>query len=256
VRAMAPHLRAARDQWNRRGRRGHAPGVYLITLTAPHSGDLVADRRRLGDAWRDVSKRASYGGYQLGARWSERKWWGHHAMVYEATPGTAGDGHMHIHAAVISQWVPYAELRAAWERAIPGAVIVDVQSPADARAKANQRGRKLHDVSNAAEYLAKYVTKGVEPTEMTGRKAGELLIALRGRRKVTTSRHFWRPLAERRGCPTCGQSHVLVEAPCGLQEHAPAAVISAAAERSRWRPPRVGAQVALRWSEISSATAS
>lgn len=257
VRAMGPQLRAAHDAWVKGGRRGYQPGVYLITLTMPHSGDLVTDRKTMGAAWRDLSKAASYGGYHKGARrnadghpcrgadWVDAKWWGHHAMVYEVTKGTVGDGHMHAHAAVISGWVPYDELRATWERSIPGAVIVDVVSPEDARKKAKERGRKLNAISNAAEYLAKYVTKGVEPAEMTGRKAGEMLVAFRGRRKVTTSAHFWRPLADRSGCPTCKQAHRLVEAPCGIQQHAPAAVLLAAAERSRWRPPR--GQVGIRW---------
>lgn len=235
TRAMDSHLTAAKRTWAK-CRRGYAPGVYLITLTAPHSGNLATDRETLGRAWRELSKAASYG-----------NWWAHHAMVYEATPGTKGDGHMHMHVAVISSWIPYDEIRALWGRAIPGAVHVDFQSPADAREAAKLRGRKANEVSNAAEYLAKYVTKGVEPIDMTGRKAGELLVAFRGRRKVTTSRHFWRPLAERRGCQECGEPHRLIEAPCGLIEHAPGAVLASMAERSRWRPPRGAPQVPIRW---------
>lgn len=246
VRAMDPHLRAAVDLWSRRGRRGPRPGIYLLTLTAPHSGDLVTDRRTLGDAWRSISKRASYGGYQLGERYSERKWWGHHALVYEATSGTKHDGHMHAHVACISQWVPYRELRDAWAGEIPGAVIVDCQSPIDAQRKATARGRRTDAVSNAAQYLAKYVTKGVEPTELTGRKAGELLIAMRGRRKVTVSRGFWEPTRDREHrCRTCGQMHVMKEAPISLQEHAPAAVFASLVARSRWRPPTGQPRLAL-----------
>jgi len=275
VRAMGPQLRGARDRWNRKGARGRAPAIYLLTLTMPHSGDLVTDRKTMGVAWRELSKAASYGGYQRGdrytpnaskfertnkglklaraeGRYSLDKWWGHHAGVYEVTPGTVGDGHMHMHIAVISRWVPYHELRAAWEAAIPGAVIVDVVSPEDARRKAEKYGRKLNGVSNAAEYLSKYVTKGVEPSEMTGRKAGELLVAFRGRRKVTTSRGFWRPLAGRVGCTECNECHRLVEAPHGLQQHAPAAVLASASERSRWRPPRGAPQIMLRWPASSS----
>ena len=248
TRAMGPHLRAAVDAWNRAGGRGPRPGIYLVTLTAPHSGDLVVDRRVMGDAWRELSKRASYGGYRHGERWYDEKWWGHHAMVYEATKGTKGDGHLHAHAAVISQWVPYKEMRAAWEQAIPGAVVVDVVSPQEQAKRASARGKKANGVGDAAFYLAKYVTKGVEPSELSGRKAGELLVAFRNRRKVTTSRHFWRPLRDREAtCKGCGQIHRLVESPVGLQEHAPAAVMSSLMERSRWRPPRGAPQVRLRW---------
>ena len=235
---MGPHLRAARDMWNRGGRRGMAPGIYLITLTAPHSGDLVEDRRVLGEGWRELSKRASYGG-----------WWGHHALVWEATSGDNGEGHLHAHVAVISSWVPYAELHAAWRDAVPGALVVDVVDPGEARARAKKRGRRLNDVGSAANYLSKYVTKGVEPTELSGRKAGELLVAFRGRRKVTTSRGFWKPLSARKGCPTCGADHRLVAAPCGLQAVAPGAVLRAQCERVGLRLQRGSPQVGLRWRE-------
>lgn len=245
VRAMGPHLRAAVEQWARRGKRGPRPGIYLVTLTAPHSGDLGTDRKVMGDAWRELSKRASYGGYYYadGNRWSERKWWGHHALVWEATDGTDGRGHLHAHVAAISQWVPYAELHATWDQAIADAsgnprvaCHVDVVSPTEQAARSNARGRKANGPSDAAFYLAKYVTKGVQPGELSGRKAGELLAASRGRRKVTTSRGFWRPLAARGcDCPTCGQAMRLVGAPVGLQQHAPGAVISSAVVRSRWR---------------------
>jgi len=247
VRAMGPHLRAAVDQWARRGKRGHRPGIYLLTLTAPHSGDLEIDRKVMGRGWRAVSKAASYGGYQLGARYSLRAWWGHHALVWEATAGTANDGHLHAHVAVISQWVPYVELRRTWAAAVPGACIVDAVSPADMAARAKGRGYKSDAVGSAAFYLAKYVTKGVQPSDLPGVKAGQLLAALRNRRKVTTSRHFWRPLAARgSSCRTCGTAHVLVEAPCGLQAHAPAAVLRALVEqRTRRRLARGSPQAAL-----------
>lgn len=251
MKAMGVHLRVAIDAWRRKGAKGPKPGIYLVTLTMPHSGDLVADRTTMGDAWRDLSKRASYGGYQLGERYSLRKWWGHHAVVYEATDGTKSDGHMHCHAAVISQWVPYAELRAQWARSIPGAVIVDVVAPHVAVAKANAKGYATNQAGTAANYLAKYVTKGVDPSEMSGRKAGELLVAFAGRRKVTTSRHFWR--VHSNAVPTCNGcacAFRLTSSPIGLQEHAPGAVLSSLAERTRWKPARGSPQVALRWGSL------
>jgi hypothetical protein len=258
---MKAHLRSAVDAWKRSGRRGSKPGVYLVTLTMPHSGDLVTDRRVMGEAWGAISKAASYGGYYRGGEWkldeagkrvnvggtrSDAKWWGHHAVTYEVTGGTKNDGHLHAHAAVISQWVPYEELHAAWREACPGAKHLDVVDPATQAKRSNAHGRKANGASTAAEYLAKYVTKGVEPRELTGRKAGEMLVAFRGRRKVTTSRYFWRPLVGRtKHCEGCNECHRLVEAPDGLQTVAPAAVLASLVERTRWKPPRLSPQLTL-----------
>lgn len=239
ARSMKAHLRTAVDAWIRGGRKGSKPGVYLITLTMPHSGDLVTDRRVIGEAWGAISKAASYGGYYVGDTKSEAKWWGHHAVVYEVTGGKKDDGHLHAHAAVISQWVPYNELRAAWSEACPGAKYLHVVDPATQAQRSKAFGRKANTASNAAGYLAKYVTKGVEPRELTGQKAGEMLVAFRGRRKVTTSRYFWRPLAGRsKRCECCNEFHTLVEAPDGLQHVAPAAVLASMQERSKWKPAR------------------
>jgi hypothetical protein len=193
----------------------------------------------MGNAWRAVSKAASYGGYTVGERYSAKAWWGHHAVTYEVTGGTKRDGHLHAHAAVISQWVPYDELHEAWRAACPGARHIDIVDPGTHAKRARERGHKANGSSTAAEYLAKYITKGVEPSELTGRKAGEMLVAFRGRRKVTTSRYFWRPLEGRvKWCTSCDEAHRLVESPDGLQHVAPAAVLRSRIERSRWRPPR------------------
>lgn len=225
VRAMDAHLRAARSRWSSTSG-GKRPGIYLITLTTPHSGDLEVDRRRMGEAWRRLSKEASY-----------RRWWSAHALVYEATGGSSGEGHLHAHVAVVSSWVPYAELHEAWRRAMPGAEVLDVQAPGRARSGAGQ----------AAQYLSKYVTKGVDPGEFSGRKAGELLVAFRGRRKVTTSKGFWTPLLCRQGCRSCGLAHRLVGAPVSLQTIAPGAVLRAHAELAGWWVPRGPVQSGLRW---------
>ncbi len=226
TRSMDRHVRAARGIWNRDRRYldGHMlPGVYLITLTGPHSGDLATDREVMGAAWRRLHKTAA------------GRWWGAYALTWEATSGTDGKGHMHAHVAVVSSWVPYEELHAAWRRAMPGAIVLDVRAPNGAR---NQAGR-------AANYLAKYVTKGVDTAEFTGRKAGELLVAFRGRRKVTTSRHFWIP--EHKVCRTCNCYHRNVGSPCALQDIAPGAVLRSMAERTRYRDvSRFVLQVQLR----------
>ncbi len=222
TRAMDSHVRAARGAWSRE-RRGMCPGVYLITLTIPHSGSIVVDRETIGKGWRELTKRASAG-----------NWWGAYALTYEVTPGRDGLGHVHAHVAVVSSWVPYDELHAAWT-AITGAVVLDVSPPRSGKA-----------CKTAADYLAKYVTKGVDPSVFTGQKAGELLAAMRGKRRVTTSVGFWRPTKERETlCPTCGQKHRALGAPPSLRSVAPGPVLRAMAERIGFFVPRGAIQSAL-----------
>lgn len=221
TRAMSSHVRAARAEWSQH-RRGKLPGVYLITLTVEHSGSIVSDRERLGVAWRDLTKIST-----------ARGWWGAYAMTYEITPGQDGKGHVHMHVAAVSSWIPYEDLHEAWRR-VSGARVLDVSAP-----RSGQSG-------SAADYLAKYVTKGVDPAVFTGQKAGELLVAMRGKRKVTTSRYFWRPSRDReRTCRACGKKHRSLGAPSSLQRVAPGAVLQARAERIGWWIPRGGIQAVL-----------
>lgn len=242
------------------------PGIYLITLTAPHSGDLEVDRDLMGEAVRKLTKHAGAHG-----------WWSAYALTWEATAGTAGDGHMHCHLAVISGWIPYTSkderyltraeipyealqsalarthgeplpatwrlekrrpargLHEVWRDAMPGAVVLDVQPPR----------RDVDQAISAGIYLAKYVTKGIDVAEFTGRKAGELLVAFRGRRKVSTSAHFW--VEKDPTCECCGQIVQSLGAPCSLRELMPGAVLRSMAERAGWFIPRGPPQVALRW---------
>lgn len=224
TRSLDAHVRAARGWWSTHGKPGMVPGVYLVTLTGPHTGDIEADRRRMGAAWRKLSKvgRAA-------------NWWGHYAATWEVTPGVDTRGHVHLHVACVSSWVPYDELHEAWRRAMPGALVLDVRAPTGSRKQA----------ASAANYLAKYVTKGVQPEDFTGAKAGELLVAFRGKRKVTTSLEFWIPVDY--ACRQCGCYHRMVEAPCSLQDVAPGAVLRAHAERLRWFIPRGEVQMRLDW---------
>lgn len=201
TRAMDAHLEGARRAWCGPDRRGMRPGVYLVTFTMPHSGDVVLDRGRMYTAWRAITKIAS-----------ARSWWGHFALTWEVTPGTRGDGHVHLHVAAISSWIPYDELREAWAAAMPGSIQPDVSAPK----------RSSKPAQSAADYLAKYVTKGVDPAVFTGQKAGELLVAFRGQRKVSTSIGFWVPIRDRdTACKVCGSLHRCLGAPSGLASVAP-----------------------------------
>lgn len=229
TRAMDAHVRAARGTWHAERKRGEArgmmPGVYLVTLTVPHSGSIVSDRETIAAGWRRLTKVAN-----------ARGWWGAYAMTYEVTPGTAEDGyrgHVHVHLAAISSWIPYDELREAWHK-FTGAEVIDVSAPRSGRCE------------SAADYLAKYVTKGVDPEVFTGQKAGELLVAMRGKRKVTTSKEFWRPTRDlEKTCKVCGERHMAIGSPPALVKVAPGAVLQAYAERVGWWVPRGGVQVLL-----------
>lgn len=225
TRSIDAHVKAARSDWSRRtGRKGMLPGVYLVTLTVQHSGSIQTDREELGKAWRKLTKVAQREG-----------WWSAYALVYEVTPGTRGDGHVHLHLAAVSSWIPYDRLHEVW-RSVSGARVLDVKAP-----RASTRAAK------AADYLSKYVTKGVEPSEFTGAKAGELLVALRGKRRVTTSLRFWEPIRDREACcPTCGEKARSMGAPESLRVVAPGAVLQAMAERIGWWIPRGGIQCELK----------
>ncbi len=261
-------LTAERSRWYRTpstSRRGMCPGVYLITLTAPHTGDLATDRERMGKGVRKLLKHANKFG-----------WWQTYALTWEATAGDDGKGHMHAHLAVISGWIPYRRketepgydedemqrwdsespnarprprkltrrrytsergVHDVWRDAMPGALVVDIKPPR----------RDTDEAASSAHYLAKYVTKGVDAAEFTGRKAGELLVAFRTRRKVTTSAYFW--VARDTACECCNEQFRSMGAPCSLQELLPGAVIRSKAERMRYWIPRGEPQVALRWSD-------
>lgn len=76
------------------------------------------------------------------------------------------------------------------------------------------------------------MTKGVDPEEFTGAKAGELLVAFRNRRKVSTSKKFWRDVKPK--CDCCGRDYRSVEAPCSLQDINPGAVLRSWVVRRKW----------------------
>ena len=233
TRAMDAHVRAARGAWHaarRRGeQRGMMPGVYLVTLTVPHSGSIATDRETIARGWRKLTKVAQAGG-----------WWSAYAMTYEVTPGSERDGrrgHVHVHLAAVSSWIPYDELHEAW-RKYTGAVVIDVSAP------------RSHRCESAADYLSKYVTKGVDPAVFTGQKAGELLVAMRGKRKITTSVGFWRPTKHLETlCKRCGCRHELVGVPQALARVAPWAVLKSLAERIGWWIPRGQVQKQLTMEE-------
>lgn len=222
--ALELHTIGAQKRWRATPaseRTGQRPGIYLVTLTVPHAGGVAAQRATIGRAWRGLTKIANKYG-----------WWSAYAATYEATPGSDGRGHVHLHVAAISSWIPYAELHEHWRRLAPGALVLDVQAP-----------RSDRSARTAANYLAKYVTKGVEASEFSGQLAGELLVVQRGKRRVTTSVDFWQLAPD--PCRICGAWHRQIGMPVGLQAIAPAGVLRGLAEVVGYWLPRGPAQSEL-----------
>lgn len=186
--------------------------MYMVTLTVRHTGSLEADRATLHAGWRALARVAG-----------AERWWSAYALTYEITPGRDGLGHVHAHAAVVAQWLPYDRIHEVW-RAATGSAVINVSAPS--------RSKKS---SAAGAYLAKYVTKGVQLEEFTGQKAGEVLVATYGVRRVTTSRRFWSRDDGPRLCGVCGERHRCMGAPPALRTLQPAGWLRATAElRGVW----------------------
>lgn len=165
----------------------------MLTLTAKHSSDLDAARRELTRSWNVVRgwlRRRT--GLRLRYLW-----------VVECTRGRLGRGHVHMHVVIMLPYVDYDDLRDAWERAttrrrhrersaIEPSRVIDVS-------RARQYGaRKL------AEYLAKYVSKGVDG--LRGDTAVRWWCATYYRRALSGARGVLSPLARHvpRTCRDCG----------------------------------------------------
>lgn len=201
--------RAAHAAWKSAGRpRKREPAVYLITLSTSHSGDVARDR---DDIWR---------GWRTWLRWLERTVGARvpYAAVWEVTAGRDGKGHVHCHVAAVLPWFDWSAAQAVWQRACPSSSHADYQ-----RCRA----------AGAAKYLAKYATKGASLDAMSGALAGELLAAWYGRRRISCSRGFWRPLQARGACECrrCGAAWNVVEVPHGIARDAPQEVLQALARR-------------------------
>ncbi len=164
--------------WHRATAGGVRCALRLTTLTVRHSGDLVADRARLADAWRRFYKRL-------------HEWVGRFAYVgcWEVTPGRDGRGHPHLHIAWIGpRFISYGGLLALWRAAID-----------DAGARINHvtsRGT----VESCANYLGKYLSKGVELGGFTDELRAQTLAAFYNAHLVLTSHKFWGP----KECGCCG----------------------------------------------------
>lgn len=197
--------RASGDRWR----------WVMVTGTVRHSGDVGADRDRLGNAWRKLRQ------------------WAHkrvgtfpYALAWEVTPGRDGRGHVHWHAIVLWPFIDWHEVRAEWKRAIG-------DDGAEIDLKACRKG-----AGGAAEYVSKYVSKGTNIREFSPVLAARVSAAFYGKRMVTASRGFWhRPPPE---CKSCGELYQLERAPGNLPGALPFEAWRSRARRNGVASERVG----------------
>ena len=199
LRACRAHTKAARRKGNKRR-------WVLVTLTCRHTGDLRADRRTIVEGWRKL-----------------RQWLHHdigqfpYAMTWEATEGTDGLGHVHAHVVALWPWVDWSAVAAEWRLATGG------------------KSSRIHLQSvrkggtGAANYLAKYVSKGVQPLRMTPKLAAQLLGSFYGKRIVSASRRFYVALPKE--CRCCGEPWRVLQQPPALATVDVAAVWDSHARR-------------------------
>lgn len=156
------------------------PRGTLQTVGVPHSGALETDERRLKRAW--IRWRAH-------AQKHYRRSWPY-VGVYEITASDAGHTHAHLIYHEPHTFQPWSLWRRWWVLALPGLQWISL--------------RRLYGTpAQQAGYLAKYLSKGIEPNTLTPKRAAELLHAWRGKRVITASRGYFCG-APRRCCPLCG----------------------------------------------------
>jgi hypothetical protein len=189
--------------------------LVLITLTLRHSGDIAADRARLAAGWRAFYKRlhALVGRYE-------------YVGVWEVTAGDDGLGHIHAHVVASWPWLDWSELADMWRRSCPESTRISFV--------AARRDRQPTTPKSAANYLSKYVAKGVQTADFSPELRADVIAAAYNTRWLFSSRGVWIPFQPL--CPDCGQPIILAR----YRFHA-----------GNWRPdhgpdpPRDHAQLAL-----------
>lgn len=186
--------------WHLRGRpKGQRREPYMVTLTVRHTGDLLADRRTIQRGWECLRK---WFHKRIGAF--------DYALTWEVTPGEDGLGHVHAHAVALLPFFPYKKATAEWLRATgsPGA---NFAAP---KTKDGKRLTGSRAAARAAEYIAKYASKGVaiDGDGFTPELAANVLDSAWGRRLCSTSHGFWLPKPPCE-CRVCKERWLVVEKP-------------------------------------------
>lgn len=171
-------LEAAHDQ--------SPPGtkLVLLTLTTRHSGDVAADRDNIARGWRTLYKAL------------HRRGWGKfpYVGVWEVTPGHDGRGHVHAHVAVLWPFRDWSVVRKLWLAACPTSERITFV--------ASRQDKKPSSPRSVGNYLAKYLSKGVQTADFSPQLRADVAAASYQARSVFTSRGFWQPWVP--VCPGCG----------------------------------------------------
>jgi len=193
----------------------------LITLTLQHSGDIARDRADLAAGWRRFYR----------ALW--KRGWGRfpYVGVWEVTPGRDGKGHVHIHVAALWPFRDWHVCSALWRRACPrSARISFVRRRRDGRPSSPE---------SVANYLAKYVSKGVQTEDFTPQLRSRIVAGTYNTRWVMTSRGFWQVFTPI--CRDCGDQRMSAE----FRWHVAVAWCPWSAAPGGTDPPRAGPMVQL-----------
>ncbi len=163
--------------------RGHQ--LVMMTITLEHTGDVGDDRRELMDSWRRFRK-------------AYHRRWGRFSFVatHEVTPGTDGAGHPHAHVVCVWPWGAPGDgsagdwelLRKMWIAACPTARRVSFEASRTPK--------------NAARYISKYVSKGVQTDDFSPQLRAIVLAGTYNTRWIFTSRAAWVPFQP--CCQDCG----------------------------------------------------
>jgi hypothetical protein len=217
-------------RWQRAGRpRGAAWRYYFLRLSVRHSGNVATDRELIVDAWtkcrnwinREIGRRHPYyrrrsrsGKLVVGVRFP-------YQLTWEATAGADGLGHVHAHVIVLWPWFDWSGLDEQWREATDGesnhvrieSVRAGSVDGKHTRRRGTERDRAADAVLAAADYVAKYASKGVTLETFDGDLAGATLAAFYCKRVVSTSYGFH--VAEECRCRECGCTFDIREPPEG-----------------------------------------
>lgn len=164
-------------------------GLRLLTLTVRHSGDLDGDRRALADGWRGFYKRLREWLCPRPTTRGVPRARCPYVAVWEVTPGRDGLGHPHLHVAVVwPRWLDYGRVRSLWLASCPNSERISIVGGSNGTA-------------GCANYLAKYISKGVELSGFSDELRASVLASFYNAHLVLTSHRFWGPKV----CNCCGQ---------------------------------------------------
>lgn len=211
ARALKAHRDASRRAWELLRRtsgykaaRGRERRLTHIVLTAPHCADMAETRERIRAAFERLRK-------WMHMRLTRKGELGQfvYAMAWEVTPGVdccgkgcpRCPGHPHAHVVALWPYEDWTEVQEEWRRALGNeSTRINLQS-------------ETCTPSQAAHYLAKYQSKGVHLAETSPEFAARVLDMIWGKRTMSTSHGYWKPLPAHCACPTCNQPFTVVKTP-------------------------------------------